>query len=919
MPESALLPCQLHTILGGVATATKASADIIDQVKEWFQQVEARNGSEDLPVEETGGEKAFSFNSWKLLIANSSGNMSDIAATIASLTVALTALRQYSRQNIRIDIPTLSNIWQSVSQALKNTELQKTWTPSRSAQGFLSVPLCSIITNGMIDELIRFHVWLPDGKRGNHDLAIHSHQPFAQSWILAGEGTDHRYEVQPVPQDANATHAEYEVSWNTVDGKGPSKQYSAHQHSSVVASTGRLVHTRETESSVHRRNDSYSIPTGAFHSSQVAPDAHHATLFYFDSSRGFIKDAPLLGPVRGEPYTQVRDPAGETPQSLERHVFLARNWEDMIEVGREAARNAEWEQALREFNSALNWCDSNQDFPGVKRYKGLVFGELGSTNRRFGRYAVAVDFLKKACLELRNSPEQPTFDGELGVVYRHMGRLEDAKRAFESQYKTVKEAGLDFETCRAIGNLGMVNYQLSEQSQEPRLLEVAIEQLEERVQRCQAIKAELEAGNLQSASVSQKSRQIEVWTTVGLTRLAICLTAKNDTEEAFKTAQQALEHAKKTGDPTVVAISRFFYGRAFDNRGDRVEALRQFNIPDACTPAIAFCKEPSEEHHAYLKYLVDAGADMDLVDHHGYKALDYAVFNGDKISRNLVLEGLKRQFSGLADMNAMLAQRETEAELRKGYRELFQEKLRPVLLAGGKDCIKKLRITYAEALAADRVKEGMFDPFKVIPYLDFLRHGKLPRSSDGLARTFTSNNVEDGEQYVIFFSYRWLNPMASPEGGYPDDEKHTQYNRAKQAVEEFLESQTDIKPGNLRIWLDYACVDQDDPMKGVAALPMILAQCDAVISLIDDSYYHRAWCSVEVMMIHTLKQSYNVHQWYEQPRLFAGTGKSQGAMRHGKLREAAMGHVIRMADKKLSFEGDRAKVLFLERQSKLLG
>lgn len=108
-------------------------------------------------------------------------------------------------------------------------------------------------------------------------------------------------------------------------------------------------------------------------------------------------------------------------------------------------------------------------------------------------------------------------------------------------------------------------------------------------------------------------------------------------------------------------------------------------------------------------------------------------------------------------------------------------------------------------------------------------------------------------------------------------------------------------------------------MRGVVALPMLLAQCDAVISLIDDTYYDRAWCAVEVMMIHTLKQSYNIHEWYEQPIVGESIGGSPKSLTCGKLREAPMGRVIRMADKQLSFESDRPKVMFLERQSKLLG
>ena len=107
-------------------------------------------------------------------------------------------------------------------------------------------------------------------------------------------------------------------------------------------------------------------------------------------------------------------------------------------------------------------------------------------------------------------------------------------------------------------------------------------------------------------------------------------------------------------------------------------------------------------------------------------------------------------------------------------------------------------------------------------------------------------------------------------------------------------------------------------MPGVSALPMILAQCNAVISLVDDKYHERAWCSVEVMMVQTLKKFYNLHLWYEHVLVQPDENK-EGSGGKWVLREAPMDLEVVMADKQLSFETDRPKVLFLERQSKLLG
>jgi hypothetical protein len=106
-------------------------------------------------------------------------------------------------------------------------------------------------------------------------------------------------------------------------------------------------------------------------------------------------------------------------------------------------------------------------------------------------------------------------------------------------------------------------------------------------------------------------------------------------------------------------------------------------------------------------------------------------------------------------------------------------------------------------------------------------------------------------------------------------------------------------------------------LRGVCALPMIIAQCDAVISLVDDKYLSRAWCTVEIMMVQMLRKSYNLHLWYEHGVTQSNTLEEKGG-RRGVLRQGPIDMAISMAEKELTFEEDRSKVLFLERQSKLL-
>ncbi|KAI4256984.1 MAG: hypothetical protein L6R42_005917 [Xanthoria sp. 1 TBL-2021] len=226
---------------------------------------------------------------------------------IANLTVAITFLRENSHKGLEIAATDLDLVWRLIYAALTLPQpTRATLNVSRSAQGFLAVPLCSLLKNGNIDELFRLHVWIPDGQRGVPEFAIHSHQPFAQSWVLAGQATDRGYEVQVVNGRPLATHAEYALVWN--DGKATSTSYKTHQVSSTVKNTHKFVCAKPIRSDIHTRDDTYTIPAATFHTTEVELDEFHATLFFFDSHRGFEPNARVLGPKDAEFSTQIRDP-----------------------------------------------------------------------------------------------------------------------------------------------------------------------------------------------------------------------------------------------------------------------------------------------------------------------------------------------------------------------------------------------------------------------------------------------------------------------------------------------------------------------------------------------------------------------------------------------------------------------------------
>ncbi|KAG7123642.1 hypothetical protein HYQ44_002278 [Verticillium longisporum] len=582
--------------------------------------------------------------------------------------------------------------------------------------------------------------------------------------------------------------------------------------------------------------------------------------------------------------------------------------------GKKHAQQAEWEGALRDFSYALSICDTFASFAHAKFYRCRVLKELGLANRCIGRYEQAMAFLQQGLIENGDEATQELIilSGELGVVARHMGRLDDAQKAFQLLYDAAKKLQWKKPLCRAVGNLGMANFQLSQQRHDGRLLDLAITQLNERVQLAQHL-GEVAADGVSPAKAASRRQLAVTWESIGQSRLSLCFAVQGNTQAAVDAAHAALKLSHTLEDPAVMALSRFFYGRALLFQGGVEEAMAQFNLPSACSCAIALCKEPSSQNYEYLRELVDVGANMDLVDNQGYTALDHSVFNSDAAMEDLVLEGLRRQLGD--HRQPEFARLQVEAKLRKGYRELFQEKLRPVLLSNGGDATKSLRSlrhTYDESLSSDGERGRMFDRLKVLRYTEFLAFGRLPRSNDGLVLPLVSRSTlshqPDTVEFVIFISYRWINTEKSRDS--PDDVNNTQFGRMVTAVEAFLRLHPSVEPSRLGIWLDHSCVDQDDPMPGVSALPMIVAQCNAVISLVDGQYYERAWCSVEVMMVQQLRRAYGLHLWYEH----IATGRGVW-----ELREGALDMDIVMAKKKLTFESDRPKVLFLERQSKLLG
>eukprot|EP00930_Biecheleria_cincta_P028547 TRINITY_DN19924_c0_g1_i9.p1 TRINITY_DN19924_c0_g1~~TRINITY_DN19924_c0_g1_i9.p1 ORF type:complete len:938 (+),score=145.15 TRINITY_DN19924_c0_g1_i9:115-2928(+) len=148
-------------------------------------------------------------------------------------------------------------------------------------------------------------------------------------------------------------------------------------------------------------------------------------------------------------------------------------------------------------------------------------------------------------------------------------------------------------------------------------------------------------------------------------------------------------------------------------------------------------------------------------------------------------------------------------------------------------------------------------PMKVVPLDAFLAHGKLPHSRDHLQR-----DVEQSD-FVVFISHRWWN-AASNEPDNVEGQKYGMLCRALEALKRRVPSQS---LGSIVVWIDYACIDQDDVVQrdlGISSLVSYAARSDFLIipvgyspesvssfrtamhpiDLVD--YGERAWCRLEV-------------------------------------------------------------------------
>ncbi|KAH8126941.1 hypothetical protein FP744_10007668 [Trichoderma asperellum] len=590
-------------------------------------------------------------------------------------------------------------------------------------------------------------------------------------------------------------------------------------------------------------------------------------------------------------------------------------YQRLINRANEYHKQALWQEKLRLLQEALFICEDSE-FPEADRRKQELFFDVAGIWRRLGQYDRAEKMLQQSLGAYKNptSSFRASVLGELGLMARHDNRYHEARDLFREQGRLAREEPPSIESeaeiCRAIGNEGMSTYNLWQLASppDPTLLDAAFSQLQERITRAQ----ELQQRILNEDPRSKYLAMAQTWEIIAMDRLTLCYIAAGKTEAAVHVAEES-QRKQSRQDPTVTAFSKFYYGNALWHDGQVGKALEQWNAPSGtCSAAMALCKEPSKEHNEHLQLMADAGVNFDAYDEQGFSALDHAVLSDSPHAREAIPIVEKALRSALQltseDVDKEILIRKRQAELRRQYRTIFQEHMRPVLRKKSSGAFSELRKIYARFISQDTKERRMFSRFHYMRYTDFVNYGKLPISTSGLAKQFSDGMGETLEpkedDFVIFISYRWIGG-----GNGPDDDSGTQWRRIINAVEKFKKVNPHLDPGCLGLWLDYFCVDQVDGQekeRGVDALPLAVMQCNAMISLVDETYYERAWCAVEVMLMRAIVESYGLHQWWEDC--------------DGSFKAGDTSHVLDVGNLKLTEEKlDRPKIDFLVRQSKLLG
>ncbi|OQN95998.1 hypothetical protein B0A48_17989 [Cryoendolithus antarcticus] len=649
------------------------------------------------------------------------------------------------------------------------------------------------------------------------------------------------------------------------------------------------------------------------------------------------------------------------------------DFDDCIALADRCFETAAYEEASRALDAAgsASQCGSTVQLVAIGTRRGQI-------ERRKGNYRKAISLLEQAVAANDNSYNLAHVEiiGELGATYINVDEFGKARSvlaiALATAEKLLDEAnskdgeGLllalsaKAQACRAIGNLGLAKYHIATTTPVRRkpMLREAIDDLEKRVSWAEGIQLLLDdkfqmRRLLGSRDIREKYQFLaSVWRILGLGRLTLCYTALGEHEQALQYGRAAVESASQSTDPVTRGVIRFYYGFALLAAGLPDRALRQWEYStdsDLCSSVIALCQEPSEEHCRYLRKMRKLKVRFDRHDGVGYTALDYAVLADHANCISIVTRGIRDELDSLypdaeAEADRQVAIKVAEAHRRKQYREILQLTFRTILAIPSvpersESRILELRLQYAHELSTDLRKRELFDKFRFISYSTFESMGSLPDPNNTDDMATLHQNIRSAADkpeaqltahpYVVFFSYEWRGRKVG-QVDKPDDDHNTQYNRMLDAIEKLLRKgnkasgAAGLSRDEVFIWLDVASIDQNnrDPGaqdRGVSALPLVITLCNTMISLVDDSYFSRAWCAVEALLMQSLL-SYGHHKHLEHHVRRDGSGErfAEGSLSPSRRLEQLQDVATNDVKYGVTKPEDRTSIRFLARQAKLL-
>lgn len=199
------------------------------------------------------------------------------------------------------------------------------------------------------------------------------------------------------------------------------------------------------------------------------------------------------------------------------------------------------------------------------------------------------------------------------------------------------------------------------------------------------------------------------------------------------------------------------------------------------------------------------------------------------------------------DEAKLAAQEPSNLKISSKHAEMFSQ-LTPIidgLTRGASVAERRRAVTSALAALEEGNESRLLGQMQVVHYPAFVAHGAIPRRSaktpEANLHVAASSLPETAK--VLFISQRWLRRA------HPDDEANTKHKSLVTAVEAWAKGEG-VETSDVYVWFDFASIDQDDfaeLVRGVNALGLYIACCDAFISFAHDEYWNRAWCLSEQM------------------------------------------------------------------------